>query len=404
MADQLTRTITLHFDNNDKLLKKNIAILGSTGSIGTQALEVVRSHPDLFGVEVLTAQNNCDMLIRQAQEFRPNAVVIGNTSCYLKVAEALKSYPVKVFAGPDSIAQIVEMEEIDLVLSALVGYAGLKPTLSAITAGKQIALANKESLVIAGDLVMSEARKKNILVLPVDSEHSAIFQCLVGELPGTVEKVYLTASGGPFRGMRRSQLADVTKEAALQHPNWKMGHKITIDSASMMNKGLEVIEARWLFNLKPEQIGVIIHPQSVIHSMVQFVDGSMKAQMGLPDMKLPILYAMTFPLRMKSELPRFSFTDHPALNFEAPDLDLFRNLALAYEALRQGGNMPCILNAANEVAVGAFLDDRIGFLAMPEVIAHCMQTVTYVKTPLYDDYVASHKESIIRAKEFINHS
>lgn len=404
MAALLTRTITLHFDNTDKLLKKNIAILGSTGSIGTQALEVVRSHPDLFGVEVLTAQNNCDMLIRQAMEFRPNAVVIGNASCYSKVAEALKPYPVKVFAGPDSIAQIVEMEEIDLVLSALVGYAGLKPTLNAITAGKQIALANKESLVIAGDLVMSEARKRNILVLPVDSEHSAIFQCLVGEMPGTVEKVYLTASGGPFRGMQRSQMADVAKEAALQHPNWKMGDKITIDSASMMNKGLEVIEARWLFNLKPEQIEVIIHPQSVIHSMVQFVDGSIKAQMGLPDMKLPILYAMTFPLRMKSELPRFSFTDHPALNFEAPDLDLFRNLALAYEALRQGGNMPCILNAANEIAVGAFLDDRIGFLAMPEVIAHCMQTVTYMKTPLYDDYVASHKESIIRAKEFINHS
>ncbi len=404
MAALLTRTITLHFDHTDKLLKKNIAILGSTGSIGTRALEVVRSHPDLFGVEVLTAQNNCDLLIRQAMEFRPNAVVIGNASCYSKVSEALKPYPVKVFAGTDSIAQIVEMDEIDLVLSALVGYAGLKPTLSAIAAGKQMALANKESLVIAGDLVMSEARKRNILVLPVDSEHSAIFQCLAGEMPGTVEKIYLTASGGPFRGMHRSQLADVSKEAALQHPNWKMGPKITIDSASMMNKGLEVIEARWLFNLRPEQIEVIIHPQSVIHSMVQFVDGSMKAQMGPPDMKLPILYAMTFPMRMKSELPRFSFTDHPVLNFEAPDLDLFRNLSLAYEALRQGGNMPCILNAANEVAVGAFLDDRIGFLAMPEVIAHCMQTVTYLKTPLYDDFVASHKESIIRAKEFINHS
>ena len=282
-------------------MKKNIAILGSTGSIGTQALEVVRSHPDLFAVEVLTAQNNCDMLIQQTLEFRPNAVVIGNEACYTKVAEALKSYPVKVFAGEDSITQIVEMEEIDMVLSALVGYAGLKPTLSAINAGKHIALANKESLVIAGDLVMSEARRKNVLLLPVDSEHSAIFQCLVGEMPGSVEKIYLTASGGPFRGKQRVHLENVAKEDALQHPNWKMGPKITIDSASMMNKGLEVIEARWLFNLQPEQIDVIIHPQSVIHSIVQFIDGSMKAQMGLPDMKLPILYAMTFPERTKSE-------------------------------------------------------------------------------------------------------
>ncbi len=384
-------------------MKKNIAILGSTGSIGTQALEVVRSHPDLFAVEVLTAQNNCDMLIQQALEFRPNAVVIGNESCYKKVSEALRSYPVKVFAGEDSISQIVEMEEIDLVLSALVGYAGLKPTLRAINAGKHVALANKESLVIAGDLVMSEARRKNVLILPVDSEHSAIFQCLVGEMPGSVEKIYLTASGGPFRGKQRVHLENVAKEDALKHPNWKMGPKITIDSASMMNKGLEVIEARWLFNLQPEQIDVIIHPQSVIHSIVQFIDGSMKAQMGLPDMKLPILYAMTFPARTKSEKPRFSFTDYSKFTFEKPDLELFRNLSLAYAALRQGGNMPCILNAANEVAVQAFLDDRMGFLAMPEVISHCMQTVSFVKKPLYDDYVASHKEAIIRAKEFINH-
>jgi len=384
-------------------LKKNIAILGSTGSIGTQALEVVRSHPDLFAVEVLTAQNNCDMLIQQALEFRPNAVVIGNESCYKKISEALQSFPVKVFAGEDSISQIVEMEEIDLVLSALVGYAGLKPTLRAINAGKHVALANKESLVIAGDLVMSEARRKNVLLLPVDSEHSAIFQCLVGEMPGSVEKIYLTASGGPFRGKQRIHLENVAKEDALQHPNWKMGPKITIDSASMMNKGLEVIEARWLFNLQPEQIDVVIHPQSVIHSIVQFIDGSMKAQMGLPDMKLPILYAMTFPERTKSEKPRFSFTDYTKFTFEKPDLELFRNLSLAYDALRQEGNMPCILNAANEVAVQAFLDDRIGFLAMPEVISHCMQTVSFVKKPLYDDYVASHKEAIVRAKEFINH-
>ncbi len=384
-------------------MKKNIAILGSTGSIGTQALQVVRSHPDLFGVEVLTARNNCDMLIRQAIEFRPNAVVIGDEHCYQNVAEALKHLPIKVFAGEDSISQIVEMEEIDLVLSALVGYAGLKPTLSAIHAGKQIALANKESLVIAGDLVMEEARRKNVLILPVDSEHSAIFQCLVGERPGTVEKIFLTASGGPFRGKQRAHLVNVAKEAALQHPNWKMGNKITIDSASMMNKGLEVIEARWLFNLQPEQIEVIIHPQSVIHSIVQFIDGSMKAQMGLPDMKLPILYAMTFPERMKSDLPRFRFTDYAKFTFEEPDLELFRNLSLAYDALRQGGNMPCILNAANEVAVSAFLEDRIGFLRMPEVIEHCMHTVSFIKKPCYDDYVSSHIESIDRAKEFISH-
>ena len=383
-------------------MKKNIAILGSTGSIGTQALEVVRSHPDLFGVEVLTAQNNCDMLIQQAVEFRPNAVVIGNQACYAKVSEALKPYSVKVFAGQDSITQIVEMEEIDLVLSALVGYAGLEPTLSAINAGKHIALANKESLVIAGDLVMAEARRKNVFILPVDSEHSAIFQCLAGELPGSVEKIYLTASGGPFRGKSRGQLVNVAKEAALQHPNWKMGHKITIDSASMMNKGLEVIEARWLFNLQPGQIDVIIHPQSIIHSIVQFIDGSMKAQMGIPDMKLPILYALAYPVRMKSELPRFSFADHAKFTFEAPDSELFRNLSLAYIALNQGGNMPCILNAANEVAVGAFLEDRISFLKMPDVIEHCMQTVQHIKKPGYQDYVASHKEALCKAKEFIN--
>ncbi len=384
-------------------MKKNIAILGSTGSIGTQALEVVRSHPDLFGIEVLTAQNNCDMLISQAIEFRPNAVVIGNVSCYPKVAEALKLFPIKVFAGEDSIAQIVEMEEIDLVMIALVGYAGLKPTLSAIHAGKHVAIANKESLVIAGDLVMAEARRNKVLILPVDSEHSAIFQCLVGEQPGSVEKIYLTASGGPFLGMKRAQLEHVAKEAALQHPNWKMGHKITVDSASMMNKGLEVIEARWLFNLQPGQIEVIIHPQSVIHSIVQFIDGSMKAQMGLPDMKVPILYAMTYPERMKSDMPRFSFTDYAKFTFEPPDSDIFRNLTLAYAALRQGGNMPCILNAANEVAVGAFLEDRVGFLMMPEVTEHCMKTVSYIKQPHYEDYVASHKEAISKAKEFINH-
>ncbi|MDP1622944.1 MAG: 1-deoxy-D-xylulose-5-phosphate reductoisomerase [Bacteroidales bacterium] len=384
-------------------MKKNLAILGSTGSIGSQALEVVRSFPDLFAVEVLTAQGNCDLLIAQAMEFSPNAVVIGNENCYSKVAESLKKLPIKVFTGEDSIAQIVEMEEIDLVLSALVGYAGLKPTLNAINAGKHIALANKETLVIAGDLIMAEARRKNVLVLPVDSEHSAIFQCLVGEQPRTVEKIFLTASGGPFLGKTRKQLIGITKEAALEHPNWKMGRKITIDSASLMNKGLEVIEARWLFNLMPDQIDVIIHPQSVIHSVVQFIDGSMKAQMGLPDMKLPILYALTYPQRVPSRLPRFNFADYPNLTFMTPDTELFRNLLLAYEALRQGGNMPCILNAANEIAVGAFLNDRIGFLDIPEVIEHCMQTVAFIRNPVFEDYVGSHREAMVRADEFIVH-
>jgi 1-deoxy-D-xylulose-5-phosphate reductoisomerase len=382
-------------------LKKNLAILGSTGSIGTQALDVVRSHPDLFAVEALTAQGNCDLLISQAIEFMPNAVVIGNERCYAKVVESLKSYPIKVFSGQDSIAQIVEMEEIDLVLTALVGYAGLKPTLNAIKAGKHVALANKETLVIAGDLVMAEARRKNVLILPVDSEHSAIFQCLAGEQPGSVEKIYLTASGGPFFGKSRDQLIGITKDAALNHPNWKMGNKITIDSASMMNKGLEVIEARWLFDLRPEQIGVIIHPQSVIHSMVQFVDGSIKAQLGLPDMKLPILYALSYPRRILSDLPRLNFADYPQLTFNAPDTEIFRNLSLAYAALRQGGNMPCILNAANETAVSAFLCDRIGFLDIPEVIEHCMTAVSFVKHPTYDDYVCSHMETMAQADEFI---
>lgn len=382
-------------------MKKNLAILGSTGSIGTQTLQVVRNHPDLFGIAVLTAQGNCDLLIAQAKEFNPNAVVIGNEKCYPKVVEALKNYPVKIFTGLNSIAQIVEMDEIDLVVSALVGYAGLKPTLNAIDAGKNVALANKETLVIAGDLVMAEARRKNVMLLPVDSEHSAIFQCLKGERTESVEKIYLTASGGPFLGKTRDQLIGITKDAALHHPNWKMGHKITIDSASMMNKGLEVIEARWLFNLRPEQIDVIIHPQSVIHSLVQFIDGSMKAQLGQPDMKLPILYALTYPQRITSDMPRFSFADYPYLSFKAPDTAVFRNLALAYEALRQGGNMPCVLNAANETAVGAFLCDRIGFLGIPEVIEHCMSTVSFIRNPTYDDYVGSHRETLEHAGEFI---
>jgi 1-deoxy-D-xylulose-5-phosphate reductoisomerase len=385
----------------DRYLKKNIAILGSTGSIGTQALEVIRSHPDRFSVEVLTAQTNCDLLIRQAVEFLPNAVVIGDESCYRKVLAALENVPVKVFAGQGSIAQIVETDDIDLVLSALVGYAGLKPTLNAIRAGKDIALANKESLVIAGDLIMEEARQKGTVIIPVDSEHSAIFQCLAGEAAGSAEKIYLTASGGPFLGKKRTHLTDVKKDAALKHPRWTMGHKITIDSASLMNKGLEVIEARWLFDLRPDQIEVIIHPQSVIHSMVQFIDGSIKAQMGLPDMKLPILYALGFPSRIRSEMPRFNFAEHPQLTFEPPDRELFRNLSLAYEALQKGGNMTCILNAANEEAVGAFLDDRIGFLEMPDVVEHCMQHVSFIEKPGYEDYVGTHMESMARAADFI---
>jgi len=383
-------------------LKKRIAILGSTGSIGTQALEVIRRHPALAVVEVLSAQNNASLLIRQAIEFKPNAVVIGNQSYYRTVADALKSYPIKVFAGEEALEQIVTMETIDLVLCSLVGYAGLKPTLSAIRSGKNIALANKETLVVAGDLIMEEAYRNQCYILPVDSEHSAIFQCLVGEANNSVEKIYLTASGGPFRGKQRDHLHKVTKEAALKHPNWKMGDKITIDSASLMNKGLEVIEARWLFNLKPEQIEVIIHPQSVIHSIVQFVDGSMKAQMGLPDMKLPIFYALTFPLRAHSDFIRFNFLDYPELTFSLPDKELFRNLSLAYEALSRGGNVPCILNAANEVAVHAFLNDQLEFLKMPDIIEQCMNSVAFIKNPNYDNYVSTHRETLIKAEELIN--
>ncbi|MEI7490125.1 MAG: 1-deoxy-D-xylulose-5-phosphate reductoisomerase [Bacteroidota bacterium] len=383
------------------LPKKRIAILGSTGSIGRQTLDVIKSNPGLFEVEVLTAQNNCEVLIAQALEFAPNFVVIGNHECYAKVAEALEPLPIKVFSGEDSISQVMEMDSIDLVLSALVGYAGLRPTLRAIEYGKDIALANKETLVIAGDLVTRKALEMNVRILPVDSEHSAIFQCLIGEKPESVEKIYLTASGGPFRGKTREHLHSVTREAALNHPNWKMGNKITVDSASLMNKGLEVIEARWLFDLKPEQIDVIIHPQSIIHSIVQFIDGSMKAQMGLPDMRLPILYALGFPGRLASDLPRFSFLDHPQLSFEKPDKELFRNLALAYRALETGGNMPCVLNAANEVAVQAFLNEKLKFLEMTDVIEHCLQTVSFISRPSYDDYVATHKYSIEKADEFI---
>lgn len=373
--------------------KKHIAILGSTGSIGTQALEVIRANSDLFQVEVLTAQNNADLLISQSIEFKPNAVVIGKEEAYEKVKAALIPHDIKVYTGDKALASVVEMDAIDIVLTALVGYSGLQPTLRAIKARKPIALANKETLVVAGELVTGLAKQKAVNIYPVDSEHSAIFQCLVGEFHNPIEKVILTASGGPFRGKNKSDLKNVTKADALKHPNWSMGPKITIDSASLMNKGLEVIEAKWLFNLKPSQIEVVVHPQSIIHSMVQFQDGSIKAQMGLPDMKLPIQFALGYPDRIKSNFPRYDFTKAQSLTFEKPDLETFRNLQLAYDAMEKGGNMPCILNAANEVAVQQFLEDKITFLEIPEVIEYCMAKATFVKTPGYEDYVESDKET-----------
>jgi 1-deoxy-D-xylulose-5-phosphate reductoisomerase len=384
-------------------MKKRIAILGSTGSIGTQALKVVSAHPDLFEVEVLTANSNCDALIRQAVEFRPNAVVIGKKNCYQKVSDSLKDFPIKVWAGEDALSYAAAMESVDLVLSAMVGFSGLVPTLRALEAGKPVALANKESLVIAGELMMAAAAQYNTWIIPVDSEHSAIFQCLTGEHHDSVEKIYLTASGGPFRGKSTKDLNHVTREDALAHPNWKMGSKITVDSASMMNKGLEVIEARWLFGLAPSQIDVIIHPQSVIHSIVQFIDGSMKVQMGLPDMKLPILYAMGYPHRISSAFKRFSFTEYPTLTFEPPDMKVFRNLDLAYRALQSGGNMPCILNAANEAAVAAFLDNRVSFIQMPDIIEHCMQKVAFIPVPGLPDLISSHYATIDEAVSYISH-
>ncbi len=373
--------------------KKKIAILGSTGSIGTQALEVIRANPDEFVVEVLTGNDNADLLIKQAIEFNPNTVVIADESKYKYVKEALQKQDIKVFAGNKAIAEVVQMDSIELVLAAIVGYAGLESTISAIKAGKQIALANKETLVVAGELVTSLAKEKGVNLYPVDSEHSAIFQCLAGEFHNPIEKIYLTASGGPFRGKDKNFLASIKKEQALKHPNWEMGAKITIDSASLMNKGLEVIEAKWLFGLKPEQIDVIVHPQSIVHSIVQFTDGSMKAQMGLPDMKLPIQYALAYPQRIKSDFPRFSFLNCSQLTFEQVDTKTFRNLALAYEAMNKGGNSPCVLNAANEVVVDAFLKDKIGFLQMSDVVEKCLQTITFIAKPSYEDYVATDKET-----------
>jgi 1-deoxy-D-xylulose-5-phosphate reductoisomerase len=374
-------------------LKKHIAILGSTGSIGQQALDVIARHPDHFVVEALTANNRVDELILQARQFLPNVVVIGSKDKYSVLKDALADLPIKVYAGNDAIAQIVQMGQIDMVLTAMVGFSGLLPTINAIKAGKHIALANKETLVVAGDIITQMAIEKKVAILPVDSEHSAIFQCLAGEMHNPIEKIYLTASGGPFRGKNVEFLRKVTRCQALNHPNWKMGDKITIDSASLMNKGLEAIEARWLFNLKPEQIDIVVHPQSIIHSIVQFEDGSMKAQMGLPDMRLPIQYALGYPERLKADLPRFNFMDYPSLTFEQANINVFKNLQLAFEAMRKGGNLPCILNAANEIAVEAFLKSRIGFVEMSDIIEQTMAKATYIEKPTFDDYMHTDNQS-----------
>lgn len=374
-------------------MKRQLAILGSTGSIGTQALEVVNEHPDLFEVYALTAHNSVDRLIDQARKCMPEVVVIANERHYAELKEALEDLPIKVWAGTEAINQVVKSEPIDMVLTAMVGYAGLQPTLSAIQAGKAIALANKETLVVAGELVMNLAREYQVPILPVDSEHSAIFQCLAGEGRNEVEKILLTASGGPFRTQTLDELSAVTPAQALKHPNWSMGAKITIDSASMMNKGFEMIEAKWLFGVAPEQIEIVVHPQSVIHSMVQFEDGAVMAQLGIPDMKLPIAYAFSYPVRLKSPAPRLDFRHYATLTFEQPDMERFRNLAFAFDAVGRGGNMPCILNAANEVVVAAFLQEKIGFLHMSDVIEQTMAKAPFIASPTYDDYVATDAEA-----------
>ena len=381
--------------------KKKIAILGSTGSIGVQALEVLSEFPDLFEVEVLTANNNDSLLLEQAKKYKPNSVVIVNEKKYSAVNEALTSFGIKVFAGSKSLEEVVENESVDLVLTALVGYSGLKPTIKAIKSKKPIALANKETLVVAGGLITKLCEEHRVPVYPVDSEHSAIFQCLIGESSNPIEKIYLTASGGPFRGWGKDRLSGVKKEMALQHPNWNMGAKITVDSATLMNKGLEVIEAKWLFNLTREQIDVVVHPQSIIHSAVQFEDGSVKAQIGIPDMKLPIQYALGYPKRLKNNFKRFSFMDYPSLSFERPDLKNFKNLQLAYDAMKKGGNIPCVLNAANEVAVDGFLQEKIGFLNMSDLIANCMEKITFVANPSLEDYIETDNATRILAKKLL---
>ncbi len=381
--------------------RRGLAILGSTGSIGKQTLEVVDKHPEKFQVEVLTAQNNSKLLIEQAVKYQPNTVVIANESLYDEVNSQLDTFDIKVYAGSNALAHVVEMESVDVVLTALVGYSGLVPTVHAIKAGKNIALANKETLVVAGQLITELITDSKVNILPVDSEHSAIFQCLTGEIGNPIEKIILTASGGPFRGKSREELSSVTKAQALKHPNWDMGAKITIDSASLMNKGLEVIEAKWLFGVDIDQIEVVVHPQSIIHSMVQFEDGSIKAQLGLPDMRLPIQYALSYPDRYQVDFPRFSFLDYPQLTFEQPDVKTFRNLQLAFDAIGKGGNQPCVLNAANEIAVAEFLNDNIGFLEMSDVIADCLAKVTYIKKPDLQDYINSDQETRQIAKALI---
>ena len=381
---------------------KRIALFGSTGSIGTQALEVIAAHPDLFSAEILTAQSNVDLLIAQALRFLPNMVVIGEEEKYTRLKEALQATPVKVFAGQKALEEVAGLDSYDLMLAAIVGYAGLKPTLCALRQGKAVALANKETLVVAGDIVMRTALESRAPLIPVDSEHSAIFQCLVGETRNKIEKIILTASGGPFLGRKTNYLFNVKREHALQHPNWSMGAKITIDSATLMNKGLEMIEAKWLFNLRPAQIQVVVHPQSIIHSMVQFEDGSIKAQMGLPDMKLPIQYALAFPQRIKSDFPRYDFRSVRSLSFEDPDVKTFRNLALAQEALERGGNLACIMNAANEIAVYAFLKNRINFLEMTDIIERTMQAVPFIEQPGLEDYFESDAAARTFAADQVN--
>ncbi len=386
----------------DQFTKKRIAIFGSTGSIGTQALEVIRANNHLFEVEILTAQTNDELLIAQALEFRPNAVVIGDDTKYQKLKDALSSTDIKVFAGEDALVETADFDTYDMMIAGIVGFAGLKPTLKAVEKGKAVGLANKETLVVAGDIVMQKAIEKKAPIIPVDSEHSAIFQCLVGEAGNPIEKIILTASGGPFLGKKPNFLVNVKRDHALQHPNWSMGAKISIDSATLMNKGLEMIEAKWLFNLRPDQIEVVVHQQSIIHSMVQFEDGSVKAQMGLPDMKLPIQYAMAFPERIKNNFPRLNFKKYPALNFEEPDVKTFRNLSLAMEALNKAGNMPCILNAANEIAVWAFLRNRIGFLDMTAMVEKTMENVTFIQKPTLQEYFESDGEARNFAASLIN--
>ena len=378
---------------SDEIIKKRIAVFGSTGSIGTQALEVIRANPELFEAEILTAQSNDELLVKQALEFNPNAVVIGDETKYNKVKEALAGTDTKVFAGEAALEEVADFNTYDMMLAGIVGFAGLKPTLKAVEKGKAVGLANKETLVVAGDIVMQKAFDNRAPIIPVDSEHSAIFQCLVGEGKNKIEKIILTASGGPFFGKKPNFLVNVKRDHALQHPNWSMGAKISIDSATLMNKGLEMIEAKWLFNLHPDQIQVVVHQQSIIHSMVQFEDGSMKAQMGLPDMKLPIQYAMAFPGRIKNDFPRLNFKKYASLTFEEPDVKTFRNLALATEALYKAGNMPCILNAANEIAVWAFLRNRIGFLDMTAVVEQTMQNVTFIEKPTLEEYFESDGEA-----------